>query len=291
MLRGHSRTLLVERWSGEPAGLMIAVDARRSAASVEAWRAARRDAPLLLALTGTDLHRDLLFDAGAQRTLQAADRVVVLHDVALSLLTPAVRAKARVVWPSTRPLRALPPPKARLRAVQLGTLCEEHDPMPFMRAARRLADRDDIAFLQIGAASDARLEAAARRTAAECPNYRWLGALPRGVARQHLRHAQLLVAPHRMEGGASAIVDAAQSGTAVIASRIPGHVGLLGAEHAGLFPPGDHEELARLVEHARDDAGFLAQLLEQTVARARLFDPAAEARALVDVVDELLVPS
>jgi hypothetical protein len=63
---------------------------------------------------------------------------------------------------------------------------------------------------------------------------------------------------------------------------------MLGAEHAGLFPAGDHEELARLVEHARDDAAFLALLLGQTVARAALFDPAAEARALTDVVDELL---
>jgi putative glycosyltransferase (TIGR04348 family) len=288
MLRGHSRTVLVEHWQGEASDLMIAVDARRSAASVAAWRQARPDAPLLLALTGTDLHRDLLFDAAAQRTLQVADRVVVLHEAALPLLSPAARAKARVVWPSTRPLRGLPPPKARLRAVQIGTLCEEHAPMDFMRAARRLADRDDIAFLQIGAATDAKLEAAARRTAAECPGYQWLGALPRGEARQHLRHAQLLVAPNRIEGGASAIVDAAQSGTAVIASRIPGHVGLLGAEHAGLFPPGDDEELARRVEHARDDAAFLALLRVQTAARAALFDPAAEARALAAVVNELL---
>jgi putative glycosyltransferase (TIGR04348 family) len=288
MLRGHSRTALVERWAGDAADLMIAVDARRSAAAAAAWRRARPAAPLLLALTGTDLHRDLLFDSATQHTLQAADRVVVLHDAALALLSPVARGKARVVWPSARPLRGLPPPKARLRAVQLGTLCEDHDPMAFMRAARRLDDRDDIAFLQIGAAGDAKLEAAARRTAAECAGYQWLGALPRGVARQHLRHAQLLVAPNRIEGGASAIVDAAQSGTAVIAARIPGHVGLLGAEHAGLFPAGDHEELARLVEHARDDADFLARLRAQTAARAALFDPAAEARALVDVVNELL---
>lgn len=288
MLRNHSRIALAERWDGTPVDVVIAVDARRSAASVQALRHALPAVPVLLALTGTDLHRDLLFDAGAQHALQAADRVVVLHDAALAHLSPAVRAKTRVVWPSARPLRGLAAPKARLRALQCGALCEEHDPLVFMRAARRLADRGDISFLQIGAASDAKLAAAARRTEAEVSGYRWLGAQPRGVTRQQLRHAQLLLATSRIDGGASTIVDAAQSGTAVLATCIPGHVGLLGADHPGLFPPGDHEELARRVEHARDDAQFLALLRRQTAARAALFDPAAEQRALVAMIDELL---
>ena len=37
-----------------------------------------------------------------------------------------------------------------------------------------------------------------------------------------------------MEGGAQVILEAACSGTAVLASRIPGHVGMLGAGSCGL---------------------------------------------------------
>ena len=59
---------------------MIALHARRSAASVAAWRAAHPQRPLVLVLTGTDLYRDIDSDADAQRSLQLADRLVVLND-------------------------------------------------------------------------------------------------------------------------------------------------------------------------------------------------------------------
>jgi glycosyltransferase involved in cell wall biosynthesis len=170
----------------------------------------------------------------------------------------------------------------------VGHLRDEKDPMTFMRAARRLADRGDIQFEQIGAALDETLASAARRTQAECAQYRWLGGLPRGVARQHIRHAQLLVSTSRMEGGAQVIVEAAQSGTAVIASHIPGNVGMLGHDHAGFFEVGDDAALARLVERARDDREFLALLRRQTVARAPLFDPAEEQRRVVRLITSAL---
>ena len=288
MLRGHCRTAIAERWHGEPHDLLLALGARRTAASVAEWSAAHPPRASIVALTGTDLYRDILFDAEAQHALQHATRLVVPEPEATRQLSAPMRAKCHLVVASARPLRPVPPPRARLRAIQVAHLTEDEDPLTFLRALRRLPDRADIEFQHVGEAADPTLAAAARRTAAECPHYRWFGALPRGQARQRIRHAQLLVSTSRLDAGGQVIAEAAQSGTAVVASRIPGHLGLLGRDHAGYFDPGDDAALARLVERARDDRAFLAQLTRQTTARAALFDPADEQRRLVAVVREAL---
>lgn len=267
---------------------MIALHARRSAPSIHRWARERPRQALIVALTGTDLYRDILVDADAQHSLLEASHLVVLQEQGLAQLSHGAQAKCTVIHASARPLRPMPLPRRGVRAIEVGHLREEKDPACFMRAARHLRDRDDLAFLQVGRALDDTLAAMARRTEADCPRYRWFGELPRGVARQHIRHAQLLVNSSRMEGGAQVIVEAAQSGTPVIASHIPGNVGLLGHDHAGYFEPGDHAGLARLIERARDEPRFLALLRQQTRARAPLFDPAEEQRRLVRLVTDAL---
>jgi glycosyltransferase involved in cell wall biosynthesis len=42
-----------------------------------------------------------------------------------------------------------------------------------------------------------------------------------------------------MEGGANVVIEAVRSGVPVLASRIDGNVGLLGAGYDGFFPVGD----------------------------------------------------
>ena len=72
--RGHGVAVVVD--PGEAAGarfdLMLALHARRSADAVAAWKS-RSDRPLVLALTGTDLYRDIREDAAAQRSMVLAD--------------------------------------------------------------------------------------------------------------------------------------------------------------------------------------------------------------------------
>jgi glycosyltransferase involved in cell wall biosynthesis len=74
----------------------------------------------------------------------------------------------------------------------------------------------------------------------------------------------------------------------VLASRIDGNVGLLGADWGGYFPPGDAAALARLLERARDDADMLPALQRQAAALAGAYAPEAEAAALHRVVAGLL---
>ena len=66
----------------------------------------------------------------------------------------------------------------------------------------------------------------------------------------------------------------------VLASRIDGNVGLLGADYAGYFPVGDAAALAALMRRFVADAGFAAHLARAVRAREPLFRPAVERRAV-----------
>jgi glycosyltransferase involved in cell wall biosynthesis len=128
-----------------------------------------------------------------------------------------------------------------------------------------------------------------------CPRYRWLGARPHGETRRRIQHAHVLVHASRMEGGAHVLIEAVRSGTPVIASRIPGNVGMLGEGYEGYFKPGDAEHLARLLRRCADGlalrgGGWLARLRAQCAAREPLFRPRAEKAALGKLVARLAQP-
>lgn len=294
MLSPAYRVRLTAVWpdSGQAdADLMIALHARRSAPSIAAWRAAHREPrqrPLLLVLTGTDLYRDIAADTDAQHSLQAADRLVVLNDLGARSLPAHLQAKARVLLQSCPARQPLPKPQRHLRALMVGHLRVEKDPLTFLQAAQRLAHRPDIRLDHIGRALDAPLGLQAAALAAAQPNYRWLGGLPHGATRRRIQQAHLLVHPSRMEGGAHVVIEALRSGTPVLASRIDGNVGLLGADWPGLFAPGDAAELAALLQRARDDPAMLRALSARAAALAPRFAPAAESATLHTLVADLL---
>ncbi len=288
------RVTLTDRWPmagqiGDEA-LMIALHARRSAPSMVAWRAAQPQRPLLLVLTGTDLYRDIDQDATAQASLASADALVVLNNLGPQQLPLQHRAKCHVVLQSCSARRTLPKTGRHLRALMVGHLRDEKDPLTYLRAAARLAHRADLHFDHIGAALDPALGAAAQTLAARQPNYRWLGALPHDVVRRQIQQAHVLVHASRMEGGAHVVIEALRSGTPVIASRIDGNLGLLGSDHDATFAVGDDAALAALLLRSRDDPDMLPDLKRQGDLRAPLFAPEAEAATLHRIVAGLLNP-
>lgn len=288
MLRPNCGTEVIAAWRGEPCDALIALHARRSADSIRAFAQAHPDRPCIVVLTGTDLYRDIRSDAAAQASLSLATHLVVLQDQGLAELSPALQAKARVIYQSAPPLQPARVPKQHLRVLFVGHLRDEKDPLTFLHAAERLQSRRDIHFELIGHALDADLGREVERVQSICPRLRWLGALPHAATRQRIKRAQLLVNTSRMEGGAQVILEAVQSGTAVLATRIPGNVGMLGPQHAGLFDPGDDAALTRLIERARDDARFLDTLRAQTRQRSPLFDPVIEQQHLRQLITTAL---
>ena len=286
------RVRLTDGWAGGDEDLMIALHARRSAPSMRAWRTAESptDArrPLLLVLTGTDLYRDIDDDASARQSLQWADRLVVLNERGLDRLPAALRGKASVLLQSSPSRRPAAKTTRHLRALMVGHLRDEKSPQTYFEAARRLAGRPDILLDHIGGGLDPALGAQARALATACPHYRWLGALPHAATRARIQAAHVLVHASRMEGGAHVVIEAVTAGTPVIASRIDGNLGLLGADYAGCFAWGDSASLAALLARARDDAAMLPGLAAQCAQRAALFSPDHERQTLLGLVLPLL---
>jgi putative glycosyltransferase (TIGR04348 family) len=293
-LSADYRVHITDAWGagrpGADAALMIALHARRSAASVAAWHAAHPQRPLVLVLTGTDLYRDIDTEAVAQRSLALAQRLVVLNEAGPARLPPALRHRVTVCLQSATPRRARPKTTRHLRALMVGHLRDEKQPQTYFDAARALTHRGDMLFDHIGDGLDPALAAEARALAVQQPHYRWLGALPHGATRARIAAAHVLVHPSRMEGGAHVVIEAVVSGTPVLASRIDGNVGLLGAGYGGYFEPGDAAGLVTLLQRVRDDPSMLPHLAAQCAERAPLFDPAQERRTLLSMVAELLPP-
>lgn len=288
MLRPAYRVRLTQHWDAGDEALMIALHARRSAPSVQAWRAAHPDRPLVLVLTGTDLYRDIHHDDDARRSLALADALVVLNEQGAAALPLALQRKAQVILQSCRARQPVARSARHLRALMVGHLREEKDPHTYWRAAERLAARPDLLLDHIGLALVPALGQAAEALAARQPQFRWLRGRPHGEVRRRIQAAHVLVHPSRMEGGAHVVIEAIRSGTPVLASRIDGNLGLLGRDYEGVFEPGDDAALARLLLQARDDPAMLPRLTAQVAARSPLFDPAAEQAALHQRVSSLL---
>lgn len=298
LLREHRAVRITRDWPDADAAsdtLMLALHARRSADSIAAWAQAHPGRGLAVVLTGTDLYQDVAKYARAWRSLELAQRLVVLQECGVEALPPQHRGKARVIFQSTPALPPLPREDAVLDAVMVGHLRQVKTPQTLFAAARLLRERDDIRITHIGDDSgEPTLGAAARATQSDCPAYRWLGALPHAETLQRIRAAHVLVHTSAIEGGAHAVMEAVRCGTPVLASRVPGNVGMLGADYEGYFPHGDAAALARLLTACRDsqleedpEGGLLARLVAQCALRAPLFDAGAERAALLNLLKEL----
>jgi putative glycosyltransferase (TIGR04348 family) len=288
---GH-RVEISTLYRGEPCDILIALHAKRSAAAAHRFRERYPRKPLIVALTGTDVYRDIHRYAEAQRTLELADRLVALQPGAILELPGRLRFKARVIYQSVAPSKA----RARHRAdffdvCVLGHLRDVKDPLRAAFAARLLPAESRIRVIQAGQAMEHEMAKMARAEARRNPRYRWVGEIPRWQARRLIRSSRLMVLSSRMEGGANVISEAVVEGVPVLASRISGSVGLLGKDYPGYFPVGDTKALARLLRRAESDPRFYACLRSHCSRLAPLFRPAREQAAWQKLLTELKTPA
>jgi putative glycosyltransferase (TIGR04348 family) len=274
---GHRVEVCVQWPADRPADAMLAPHARRSHASIKAFP---REKPLVVALTGTDVYRDIHESAEARESLELAGRLIVLQPRAALELPDRLRSRIRVVVQSSATRLRHAPVKGRFRICVIGHLRPEKDPL---RTLAALAHIDDprIEVVHLGACLDPSLEKEAKAGMRRDPRYRWLGGVPHARALRWVASSHAMVISSRMEGGANVVCEALRIGVPVLASRIPGNVGLLGPRYAGYFPVEDDAALARLIAKAKGNKAFYRALKVQVRNLRRSVAPESEARALL----------
>src|SRR5206468_1757181 len=234
---------------------------------------------------------DLRKSAKARRSLEIADRLVLLQPAGLDELPPSPRAKARVIHQSAiRPRGRVPSRKKEFEVVVLAHLRPVKDPLRAAAAARLRPASSRLRVLHAGAALTPQAARAARREEAGNPRYRWLGPLPRGRALRLLARSRALVVSSEIEGGANVVSEALACAVPILSSRIPGSIGILGPDHPGYFDVGDTEGLAALLTRAEEDPAFLADLRRRGRALAPLVSPARERESWRRLLRELSRP-
>jgi putative glycosyltransferase (TIGR04348 family) len=297
-----NRVSISQMYDGEPYHLLVALHARKSHLSIINFRRHNPSAPIIVALTGTDLYRDLKRNHRAQESLDISTRIVVLQPKAIDKLRPNWRKKTRVIYQSVEYTQtstsAISPPKGRQNNAEartngnfdvcvIGHLRAVKDPFRTAMAARSLPDSSKIRVLQIGGAMTAAMAKRALREMDTNERYRWLNEQPQSRVRSILSKSSLCVLSSRLEGGANVLSEAIAARVPIIASHVDGNVGILGKDYPGYFEVGNTTQLARLLSRAETSPAYLAELKAWTKGLAVLADPSREEKAWSDLINEL----
>jgi len=284
-----NRVSISQAYDGGPYDLLIALHARRSHRSIKRFRRQHSEAPIIVALTGTDLYRDIRANDLVRQSLEIATRIVALQPKALEELTPNLREKTRVIYQSVEEVKRASTGLSRrsFDVCVIGHLRAVKDPFRAAIAARLLPRSSGIRILQIGGAMTATMAARAQAEASMNPRYQWLGERPRSQVLRILARSHLFVLSSRIEGGANALSEAIVSSVPILASGIDGNVGILGPDYPGFFRIGDTRQLARLLTRAENDSKFYAELRTRVRELAPLFDPVREEQAWARLLDEV----
>src|ERR1044071_6869284 len=167
---GH-RVSIIREYAGEPFDILLALHAKHSYQSIRRFHNEHPGKPLIVALTGTDLYRDLRKFRRAQESLELASRIITLQPKALEELRPEYREKARVIFQSVnvksirnenhRPLNSVKGVIQTFDICVLGHLRPVKDPFRAARAARLLPQSSRIRILHVGQAMTKNMEESA----------------------------------------------------------------------------------------------------------------------------------
>ena len=281
-----------ESFAGQDCELLIALHAGRSADSIVRFSQRYPQRPVVVALTGTDLHVELK-QARSNRiiiesSLASADRIVVLEPEGAKRLKASLRKKVAVIFQSATRVEPRPVSLKRFFEVTvIGHLRTVKDPFRTATAVKLLPQDSRVRVVHIGKALTQQMETRALRETENNSRYRWIGRVSHNAAQQKLARSHLTVLSSRVEGAPSVISEAVVNDVPILATRIDASFGLLGRDHPGLFDVGDPKRLAELIDQAETDAKFYRRLVAAGKKVKPRFNRSSETRSWKKLLGEL----
>ena len=242
----------------------------------------------MVALTGTDIYRDLSpsrkhQSATATRSLNDCDHIILLQPLMAKRLGRKWRLKSSVVLMDVPKVKA--PARRRLstgtlKACVVGHMRYEKDPLRSAMAVRKLPRNVSIEVTHVGRALTDSFQNRADRESCQNQNWNWLGSVPFVKVQRLMRSYDVLINSSRAEGAPNVLFEAIGWRLPVIASKIDGHVGILGSDYPGYFKVGDTDGLQKLLVRCAKDEAFYRQLVAAVEKLARKYRPGNELKML-----------
>lgn len=294
MLKGGGLSVVMEEewYNGCEARCLVALNARRSAGTVEEFRDACPASRVVVVLTGTDINHPEMahVDSATRQTMQTADRLVLLHEGSLEKVPEDLHEKCVVIYPSVDlpdGLKHQPKEENAFEVMMAGNVRAEKNLPVAMDACDLLPADTQIKLHVYGDGHGALAQKMLAATASTTP-FLWKGKMDHTALMGKMAQADLLLNTSTQEGGANAICEALCLGLPVVASKISGNVGMLGQDYEGYFTSGDAQSLSKVLVRCSTDAGFYQTLLDQVNERALLFDYTAESRRWRELLNKML---
>jgi len=279
---------VADRYDQGEFDLLIALHARKSHRAVVQFSQHCHEKPVIVAMTGTDLHCDLGRFPEVEDSLKLANRVLLLEPNAGLKLPKNYQNKIRVIFQSASKVIPKPRPLTRwFEVTVVGHLRSVKDPFRTADAALGLPGNSRIRIVQIGRPLNLAMEKRVISISKKNPRYRFLGALSHSETQRRLARSRLTVLSSKSEGGPAVLSEAIVNSVPVLASRIDATEGLLGQMYEGLFNVGDTARLTELLYRAEKEAEFRLQLVSRTKAIRQKLQPHYEIKSWRRLIAEL----
>jgi glycosyltransferase involved in cell wall biosynthesis len=266
-------------YDGSPADALISLHARKGAGAIEEFQRCCPGKKTISLLTGTDLYLDLPEGRGKE-TLERADHLVVMHSAAVQAVPEQWRAKLSVVPKSFSPFEVeVSPSKSSFVISVIGHLRPVKRPFLPVEAAFRNPEWN-VEIWQVGEALDQESFEIARDWMRREKRYRFVGKVLRKEALELCAKSDLSINCSLHEGGANSVLEAMMIGVPVLASPIPGNVGLLGENYPGYYS--DLEESLKEIVKGKVDLG---KWVEAAAKRLPLFSEESERDAWIALLN------
>lgn len=275
------------------ADCLVALHARKTAKAINDFRSKNPDAPIIVCLTGTDVHGDLQrhsFDTLedvesnfrlATHSLEIADRIVILEPSCIRRIEPRFHSKCVTIVQSASPHSiseepGFPFPEDQITLSVIGHLRPVKDPFRAAFASRKLPRDSKIKIVQVGEALTDESKEIATSEMRSNPRYAWLGSVSNQAAKDLLCQSHATIVSSYYEGGCNVISDAVVNSVPILASRMDASLGLLGLTYAGLFDIENTDQLLQLMIRLESDKSLRKTILGQLHLAKPQFSPAKE---------------